>query len=494
MTQKKQGTNRRDFIKLAGTAGAALAATAFPSCESGVPSPYDHTLTAVREKHKMHFNMCGYAAPKLETVRAAIVGIGSRGNGAVHRLKLIEGLEIKAVCDKKTDRAEKAKKALIDFGLAPPDVYGGGDESWKEMFLRDDLDLVYIVTPWSLHTPMALFGMEHGKHVAVEVPAAVTIEECWQLVETSERTRKHCMMLENCCYDFFELLTLNMARQGFFGEIIHGEGAYIHHTPPPAGPYKKSTDHYDDWRMIETIGRVGNYYPTHGLGPVAQAMSINRGDAFDFMTCMASDDFILRQRYAERAETDEFYKQFTPENINGNINTSIIRTLHGKTIMLQYSTAPPRVYSRLHMISGTKASAQKYPLPGKIATSASWFTDEQMNALSEQYTPEIVRRVGEMAKKVGGHGGMDFIMDWRLIDCLRNGLPLDQDVYDAAAWSAVGPLSDWSVVNQSGIIKIPDFTCGAYVNNVPVTVSLEGGGNTGLRSLNGNEKDEQLNV
>jgi hypothetical protein len=488
-------TNRRKFLKVAGAAGGGIITGAIHACgREKETMPFAETLEAVSRPHRQHFNMCRYAASKLEKVRLGIVGIGSRGTGAVHRLKLIEGLEIKAVCDKKMDRAEKAQKVLVDFGLPPAEIYGGSEDKWKEMFIRDDLDLIYIVTPWSLHTPMCVFAMENGKHAAVEVPAAVTIDECWKLVETSEKTKKHCMMLENCCYDFFELLTLNMARQGFFGDIIHGEGGYIHHTPPPQGPYQKPANHDDDWRRIETKGRRGNTYPTHGLGPVAQAMNINRGDIFDYMTCMASDDFILAKRYAEYAKVDDFYKQFDPKSINGNINTSTIRTVNGKTIMLQYETAPPRVYSRIHTLSGTKGAAQKYPLPGKISTGIQWFTDEQMAEITESYTPEIVKRVGEMAMQVGGHGGMDFIMDWRLIDCLRNGLPLDQDVYDAAAWSAIGPLSDWSVANRSNSIKIPDFTCGSYKNNIPVNISLDGGGNTGVRTIGSDVKSKQMNV
>jgi hypothetical protein len=474
-------TNRRDFIKLAGTAGLGLAAVGLTASDRNEPKLYARTLEAVQHPHKQRFNMCGHAAPKLETVRAGIVGIGKRGMGAVHRLKRIAGLEIKALCDKKMDRAEQAQKALVDFHLAPAKVYGGTEDAWHEMFLRDDLDLIYIATPWSLHTPMCVFAMEHGKHAAVEVPAAVTIQECWQLVETSEKTRKHCMMLENCCYDFFELLTLTLVRQGFFGEIVHGEGAYIHHSPPSKGPYKPPADHDDDWRKLETVGRIGNYYPTHGLGPVAQAMNINRGDIFDYMTCMASNDFIVGQRYAELAKVDDFYRRLAAQPRNGNINTSTIRTAQGKTIMLQYASAPPRVYSRLYLLSGTKGAAQKYPLPGKFSVSDQWLTDDQMNELTEKHTPEIVKRVGEMAKQVGGHGGMDFLMDWRLIDCLRNGVPLDQDVYDAAAWSAIGPLSDWSVANRSDSINISDFTCGAYKNNTPVNISLNKCGNTGIR-------------
>jgi hypothetical protein len=478
-------TSRRNFVKIAGVAGTGIMAAGMTAWNNNDTVSFKGILEEVKKPHKQRFNMSGYAAPKIETVRIGIIGIGRRGIGAVNRLKLIEGLEIKALCDLRMECVDAGQKAITDFGLPAARTYGGKEDSWKEMCMSSDLDLIYIVTPWDLHAPMSVFAMENGKHAAVEVPAALTIEELWQLVETSEKTKKHCMMLENCCYDFFELLTLNMARQGFFGEIVHGEGAYIHHYLA-----SKPIEYADKWRLLQTQGRVGNYYPTHGLGPVCQIMNINRGDKFTYMTSMSGNDFVLGKLYTDLAKTDDFYKQFNPKTQIGNLNTSIIRSEKGKTIMLQQGGATPRVYSRLHMISGTKGSAQKYPLPGKISTDIEWLTDEQMNEITEKYTPEIVKRIGELAKKVGGHGGMDFIMDWRLIDCLRNGLPLDQDVYDAAAWSAIGPLSDWSVANRSNSIDVPDFTCGAYKNNTPVDITLSQGGNTGVRVMSSGVKSK----
>jgi hypothetical protein len=479
---KKMKTNRRDFIKTAGAAGAGMMAAGVSSCDKrGVQQPFSETHDALKKTHSLHFNMCGYAAPKIETIRIGIIGIGRRGIEAVHRLKLIEGVEIRALCDLRMECVDAGQQALAAVGLPAARTYGGTEDAWKEMCSGNDLDLIYIVTPWNLHTPMSVFAMNNGKHAAVEVPAAVTLEECWDLVETSEKTRKHCMMLENCCYDFFELLTLNMVRQGFFGEIIHGEGAYIHHIPQSDPP--KPPEYADKWRIIQTQGRKGNYYPTHGLGPICQAMDINRGDKLNHMTSMSCRDFVHNREFRELAKTDEFFRKFDPDSQIGNMNTSLIMTEKGKTIMLQQGGATPRVYSRLHLLSGTEGSAQKYPLPGRISSSVEWLTDMEMNEMTEKYTPEIVKRVGEMARQVGGHGGMDFIMDWRLIDCLRNGLPPDQDVYDAALWSVVIPLSDWSVANNSDHIVIPDFTCGSYRNNIPVDLTLSKGGDTGTRKI-----------
>jgi predicted dehydrogenase len=322
---------------------------------------------------------------------------------------------------------------------------------------------------------MAVHAMKQGKHVCIEVPAAKTVDECWQLVETSEKERKHCMMLENCCYDFFELLVLNLVRQGLFGDIVHGEGAYIHDLLKDNFSKDK---YFDMWRLKENL-RNGNLYPTHGLGPVAWTMNLNRGDKMDILVSQQSGDFSMAPLAKELAAKDDFYKPYANKKFRGNLNTTTIRTANGRTLMLQHDVSSPNVYSRIHKISGTKGSALKYPLPGKIAFGhADWLSEAEFKKLEDQYTPPIVKKVGEMAKQVGGHGGMDFLMDWRTIDCLRNGLPLDQDVYDAALWSAVAPLSEWSVANNSKPIAVPDFTSGSWKTNAPVDISLQKGGTT----------------
>ena len=425
---------------------------------------------------RQRFNMSGYAAPKIETVRIGFIGLGMRGPGAVNRMSKIQGVEIKALCDLRPSEVEKVQKSLEGTPHSPK-TYTGSEDAWKQMIDTEELDLVYIATPWHLHTPMAVYAMEAGKHTAVEVPAAKTIDECWELVETSERTRKHCMMLENCCYDFFELLTLNMARQGYFGEIIHGEGAYIHDLRD----LNFSKDGYQDmWRLRENKERNGNLYATHGLGPICQVMNINRGDQMDYLTSLSSNDFQMGEMSKELAATDDFFDPFVSDHYRGNMNTTMIKTKNGRSIMIQHDVTSPRPYSRIHLVSGTKAFARKWPSPAKIAKGHSWLDQKEMKAVEEQYTPAIVKKVGEMAKKIGGHGGMDFMMDWRLIDCLRNGLPLDQDVYDAALWSAVSPLSEISVQNRAQSVNVPDFTNGAWKENAPVDLSMAEGGTTNV--------------
>jgi hypothetical protein len=472
-------SNRRNFIKLSGLAGVSLVSSGIlPAC---APAPEKNTvsnLDQIKEQtliqRNQKFNMSGYAAPKIETVRVGFIGLGSRGPDHLSNVSLLEGIEIKALCDIVPEKAAKAKKSIEASGFNP-EIYTGETDAWKKMCDRDDIDLVYICTPWSMHTPMAVYAMEHGKHVCIEVPAAKTLEECWQLVETSEKTRKHCMMMENCCYDFFELLTLNMARQGFFGEIIHCEGAYIHNL---LGLNFSKTDYWEMWRLRENASRSGNLYPTHGLGPVCQVMGINRGDKMDFMVSVMSKDFLMNETAKKLTATDDFYKEFVDKPYRGDMTTSTIRTNKGRTIMVQHDVTSPNVYSRIHKISGTIGAALKYPLPGKISVEDNWVSPEEYKAIEEKYTPEIIKKIGEIAKQVGGHGGMDFLMDWRTIDCLRNGLALDQDVYDAALWSSIGPLSEWSVANRSNSIDIPDFTGGSWKTNQPVDLLLEKGGNT----------------
>jgi predicted dehydrogenase len=463
-------SNRREFLKQTSLVGASLAGVSFTD-----PLSLKNETNAIdRRPDADHFNMCGFAAPPMETVRIGFIGLGNRGPDAVARMNRIDGVSIVGLCDIRSEKVNAVRQSL-ESSKHKPEVYTGSEDAWKKMVERSDIDLIYIATPWSLHAPMALYAMNRDKHACVEVPACKTIDECWQLVQTSERTRKHCMILENCCYDFFELLTLNMARQGFFGEIIHGEGAYIHDLL--AGNFSK-TKYYDMWRLKENF-RNGNLYPTHGLGPVAQAMNINRGDKMEWLVSVSSRDSMMAAMANELASKDDFYKPFAGKKYRGNFNTTNIVTNKGNTIMLQHDVTSPNIYSRIYKISGTKGSSLKYPLPGRMALGdENWFSQEKMAELEKKYEPPIVAKLGAMAKQVGGHGGMDFLMDWRTIDCLRNGLPLDIDVYDAASWSSIAPLSEYSVARSSISVPIPDFTSGSWKLNQPLDNQLLKGANT----------------
>ncbi|MFZ4620919.1 MAG: Gfo/Idh/MocA family protein [Bacteroidota bacterium] len=404
-------------------------------------------------------NVLQLTAPPLDTVRIAFIGLGQRGSQSFERYMHIPGVKVVALCDLSKSNIDSCQKILKENGREPAAEYTG-TEDWKKICERKDVDLVYICTHWQLHTPIAVYAMLHGKHAAMEVPAALTLEECWQLVNTAEKTRKHCMMLENCCYDFFELATLNMAQRGVFGEIVHTEAAYIHDLRWLL--FDDTTGYWDMWRLKYNAQHTGNPYPTHGLGPVSQILNIHRGDKMSSLVSMSSDQFGLSAYAKEKLGEDSELARMTYKL--GDMNTTVIRTERGKTIMLQHDVTSPRPYSRIHMVSGTKGFAEKYPVKN-IALEPDahkYLSKEQVDSVLAVYEHPFSKKIGELARKVGGHGGMDFIMDYRLIHCLRNGLPLDEDVYDAAEWSSIVYLSEQSVLNGSVPVKIPDFTRGEW--------------------------------
>ncbi|MCK5692764.1 MAG: Gfo/Idh/MocA family oxidoreductase [Bacteroidales bacterium] len=400
----------------------------------------------------------------IDTVHVAFIGLGGRGKGAVRRYTFLDGVKIVALCDLVQENLDRSQEILQEAGLPKADSYSGL-EDWKKVCEREDVDLVYVCTHWDLHTPIAVYAMEQGKHVASEVPIAISIDECWQLVNTAERTRRHCMQLENCNYDFFELATLNMVRQGLLGEIVHAEGAYIHDLR--ASNFNEENGYWDMWRLRHNQKRNANLYPTHGFGPICHTLNIHRGDKMEYLVSVASDQFGMTEFAKKKFGEDSDYAN--REYARGDMNTTLIKTAKGKSMMIQHDVTSPRPYSRIHLLSGTKGFVQKWPVQG-IALEPfghSFMGEEEMEKLLADYEHPITKEVGELARKVGGHGGMDFTMDYRLIHCLRNGLPLDMDVYDAAEWSSIIELSEKSIENQGMPVRIPDFTRGAW-NKVDV--------------------------
>lgn len=409
-------------------------------------------------------SVLGLRTAPMDTVRVGFIGLGMRGPGAVERFTYLDGVAIKALCDLYPDRVEKAQQILEKHGLPAAASYSG-EEGWKELCERDDIDLVYIATPWLKHVPMAVYAMEHGKHVAVEVPAAQSLDECWQLVNTAERTRLHCMMLENCVYDFFELTTLNMAQQGLFGTIEHVEGAYNHNLEE-FWPYYQG-----NWRLDFNEKHGGDVYATHGLGPACQLLDIHRGNRMTRLVSMQT------QAINGPKMVEKFNKRKSENFQNADQTLTFIQTEKGQVIHLQHNVMTPRPYSRMYQVTGTEGFANKYPVEGYCFHSAGaiegvpdhenlsmhdFVPEDVKEALMDKYKHPIHRELEEMAKKIGGHGGMDFIMDYRLVYCLRNGLPLDQDVYDAAEWSCIGALTRLSLENGNMPVEFPDFTRGAW--------------------------------
>lgn len=470
---------RRDFVGSVGMAGLGLAGCGIsndtgPEADKLNEPCLDQIVRDYQKSHKQQFNMAGYAAPGLDKVRIGIIGLGQRGPGHLKTMGRIEDVEIIALCDLLPEKTTAAM-GLLKGSRHNPVLYSGSENEWKKVCERDDIDLVIITTPWYMHTTMAVYAMEHGKHVASEVPAASTVEECWQLVETSEKTRKHCMMLGNTSYMEFQLLTLNMARQGVFGELVHGDCAYI--ANKMANNFNKNK-YWDMWWLKQYANRKGNIYPTHGLGPICQMMDINRGDKFEYLVSVESNDFGMAHKARELAASDDFFQPYVNKDFRGNMNSTLIRTTRGRTIMVQHDATTPSPHTFIHGIYGTKGSALMDPGPPRLSTGGDWVSPEEFASLEKKYTPAIYKKMKELAKQ-SGHGGSDLLIDWHLIDCLRNGLPLAQDVYDAASWSVILPLSEWSVNNRSNSIDIPDFTAGAWKRNQRnMDITLEKGGNT----------------
>ena len=414
-------------------------------------------------------------APKMKTVRVAFVGLGMRGPGAVARFTHIPGVEVVALCDYERERAEKCQKYLREAGLAPADIYFG-ENGYEELCKRPDIDLVYVATDWDHHFPVAKCALENGKHTAIEVPSAMNLEQCWELIDLSEKTRKHCMILENCCYDWFELDSLNMAQKGVFGEVIYAKGAYIHNLDPFWDAYWSNPSNDPEklgWRMKYNRENRGDVYATHGLGPVAQVMNIHRGDRFKTLVAMDTASFHGKE-YVEK-KTGEA----CPEFRNGDHTTTLMRTENGKVVEIQHNVMNPQPYNRLFQLTGTRGFANKYPIEGFVLEgnhmkdaegapdledldSHSFMSEENMKALRKHYRHPIIQKYGEMAEKVGGHGGMDFFMDVRMVYCLQNGLPLDMDVYDLAEWCCLAELGSLSMDNGNCAVSFPDFTRGHW--------------------------------
>lgn len=414
-------------------------------------------------------------APAMDTVRIGFIGLGKRGREIITRFGHIDGAEIVALCDISTERVKKGQSILKNNNKAIAIEYSGEKNSWRKLCESDEIDLVYIVTNWETHAEIALYAMEHGKHVAVEVPGAMTLKEIWDIIDTSERTRKHCIMLENCVYDFFELTTLNMAQNNVFGEIIHAEGAYIHNL-------EEYWNHTNLWRLEYNQKNRGDLYPTHGLGPICQALNIHRGDKMNYLVSMDSNPFSGIKTYQKQfGQKPNFYK-------NGDHTITFIKTELGKTMQIQHNIMSPRPYSRMYQLTGTIGFANKYPIEGySLKPEKSNIPDEVnfenldihkfipdslKNKLMKKYKhpihrelekyPNIEIELEEKGKTIFSHTDMNFIMEFRLIYCLRHGLPLDMDVYDLAEWSCLTELTSISLENNSCPVEIPDFTRGKW--------------------------------
>ena len=443
--------DRRDFLKRSACIGAGLALGSISS------SGCANRLTSQPPEIK--------AAP-IDTVRMGFVGVGGMGSAHVRNFLNIENVQIRAVCDIVPEKVARVQKWVQEAGQPEPAGYSRGETDFKRMCENEDIDLVFNVTPWRWHVPVCIAAMEAGKHAATEVPAAVTLDECWQLVETSERTRKHCVMMENCCYDRTELMILNMVRKGLLGELLHAQGGYLHDLRD----LKFSSSGEGLWRTAHSIRRNGDLYPTHGLGPVAQCMNVNRGNRFDYLVSMSCSSRGLNLLAAKKFGSDS--QQAKQKYALGDVVTTLIRTVNGQTIVLTHDTNTPRPYSRDILVQGTKGIVRKYPEQKiHIEGRSEPHTWEPLENYAAEYEHPLWKAHAQKAK--GGHGGMDYIEDYRLIEALHTGTPTDMDVYDAAAWSVVSELTESSIANRGRSVDFPDFTRGKWKTNTPLRI-IEG--------------------
>src|SRR6185503_19005109 len=442
--------DRRDFLKIG---GAALAAGTVGVRDSDAIDP--QTAAAP--------GPAPFAAPPIQTVRIAYVGIGGQGGGHVNNLLKIPGCRITAVCDIRPERTDWATKKITEAGQPAPAVYNKGPHDFERLFETEDVDLVYNATPWEFHVPIMLAAMKNGKHTATEVPAAMTVDDCWAMVESAEKHKKHCLLMENCNYDRMEMMVYNIVRQGLFGEILHAEGCYLHDLRA----IKFADEGEGLWRRAWATKLNGNLYPTHGLGPIANCLDINRGDRFDYLVSMSGPSRGLQDWAAEHVPADSPKRQ--ERYVLGDVNASLIKTARGKTILVEHCTNLPRPYSRIHMVQGTKGLFQGYPNRLYIEGRGKEDQWQEASAVLNEFEHPLWKEIAAQAQGAG-HGGMDYIEDYRLIKCLREGKPTDMNVYDAAALSAVVGLSVQSVAKRSAAVDFPDFTRGRWKTTPPLDI------------------------
>lgn len=440
--------SRRDFLKLGAAGVGAVAGACAPGTQAGTVPQQGTTL---------------FAAPPLERVRMGFVGVGGMGTVHLENFLSIDGVDVKAICDIVPGKVTAAQDKVVAAGQRRPAGYDRGPRDFERMCAEEELDLVLTATPWEWHVPVCLSAMNNGKHAATEVPAAVTLEECWQLVEAAERTRRHCVMLENCCYDRREMLMLHLVRRGIFGEVLHAEGAYNHDLRS----IKFALDGEGLWRRAHAERRTGNLYPTHGLGPLAQCLDINRGNQLDYLVSMSGPSRGL-QEWQERLDAGD--PRRAERYVLGDVNLTLISTVRGQTIYLVHDTNLPRPYTRLNMLQGTRGLMQGWPdriyVEGRSAQPHRWETLERWY---EEFEHPLWR-AERVRQATRGHGGMDYLEDARLIACLRSGRPTDMNVYDAAAWSAISELTERSVRARSRPVDVPDFTRGRWRGTPPLEI------------------------
>ncbi len=413
--------------------------------------------------------LSGFAAPGgLRPMRLGFVGVGGRGSYHLDTC-LGLGVEVKALCDINPYYLNRAKRYVEEAGQPAPVLYDRGTEDWKRLCERNDLDMIVTATPWHWHAPICITAMKTGKHCATEVPAALTLEDCWQLVETSEKTGKHCMMLEQVNYVREMLKVLNMAQQGVFGDLLHAAGGYVHDLR-----LVKSDPEREPWRMQYEFQHNGNLYPTHPIGPISWWLGVNHGDRFDSLVSMSSKAVTIaeytRMYYGDSHPYAE--KRFT----QGDVNTTLLTTAAGKTVTLHYDTNTPHPHTNEFRLQGTKGlwvgDANRVYVEGRSAKPKEWdqFRGELYAGFDHPLWQIEEKRTYKTAR--GHGGGSDTAVMWkRYFDAIAAGTEPDITVYDAATWSAIIPLTERSVAANGKPLEFPDFTRGRWKTARPITLA-----------------------
>ncbi len=408
---------------------------------------------------------CAAADAVPKPVRIGMVGVGSRGTHLMNILLTQPGVEINAVCDIVPEKADKARAVVAKKRGNKPECYTKGERDYERLVQRDDLDAVINATTWKWHTPVAVATMRAGKYAGVEVPAAVTIDECWELVRTYEETGIPCMMLENVCYFQNVLTILRMIREGLFGEMLHCEAGYQHDCR-----FLAFTDEGElTWRGEHSLTANGNQYPTHPIGPIAQWLNINRGDCFTKLTSMSTAALGMKHYAAEKLGAG--HKLARADWKQGDVNTTLIQTANGRTVTLYFDMSTHRPYDLIFRVQGVKGiymgNMNKICLEDITPGNDAW---EDFNPYLEKYGHPLWTDLQKEAKRTGGHGGADYITLYEFVKVVRNKAQPPQDVYDAAAWSAIVPLSRESVAKGSQLLAFPDFTRGKWKTNPPLSI------------------------
>jgi hypothetical protein len=449
--------NRREFIKHSGAVGAGVALA-----QLGQVMP-----------------AFGQNAGKI--VKIGFVGVGRRGSNLLKILLELKGVQIKALCDIRKDRVTRAQRWVTEAGQAEPSEYSRGEHDFERLCESEDLDLVITATPWRWHVPVCVAALKAGKNAATEVPAAVTVDECWQLVDTSEKHKKHCMMLENYCYFRKTMTILNMIRQGVFGELLHCEG--------------RSQENWvnENWHIFNSDGtmgwlgehlsrRNGNLYPTHGFGPMGIWANINRGDRLDHLVSTSSKARAIKL-YAEKSFGKDHplakkdYKQ-------GDANITLIRSVNGVSFTLYFGGQSPQPWSPEHKVQGTLGACigdmfdyrqqDTNWIQAKVFEKGMGSRWGNYWDYVEKYDHPLWKALGSKAnpqRQKDWSGAYDYLMLYQLTSAIRNNTAPPMNVYDAATWSAISELSERSVAGKSSVQEVPDFTRGKWKTIAPTDMS-----------------------